>query len=341
VKPGEKYIFYLHGAIIESQGINAVSPYWGRYEYKAILDTLRSYGFNVISEARPQNTDKLEYAGKVAKEIGALLASGVSPENIVVVGASAGGSIAVDISIRVKNSKIKYAVLGVCRWTNWKVYLRENKLCGNFLSIYESSDSYESCEGYFKAQDCMSGYKEIKLNMNNGHGFLYKPYREWVHPLVKWINGQEDDIAEIPQENVDYDSNEKVEGDDIKNQFDSTTVNGDKIIIDHATGLTWQHAGSDTEMTFKETKQFVNDLNARGFAGHNDWRLPALQEALSLMEARKNESGLYIDPIFDNKQRWIWTAGKDSASQVPLVNFLYGFSGSFHPDYTLYVRCVR
>jgi serine/threonine-protein kinase len=94
-------------------------------------------------------------------------------------------------------------------------------------------------------------------------------------------------------------------------------------------------------MVFDEAKQFVNDLNARGFADHNDWRLPTLQEALSLVEARKYESGLYIDPIFDNKQQWIWTADEESASQVRLVNFLFGFSGSFHPDYTIYVRCVR
>jgi hypothetical protein len=341
VKPGEKYVFYLHGAIIESQGKNAVSPYWGRYEYVAILDTLRSCGFNVISEARPQNTDKLEYANKIAKEISALLASGVSPEDIVVVGASAGGSIAVDISIKVKNSKIKYAVLGVCRWASWKAYLHENELCGNLLSIYEGSDSYGSCASYFDDQDCISGYKEIKLNMNNGHGFLYKPYREWVHPLVKWINGQEDDAKEMSQENNDYDSNRKAEDVGIKNQFDSTTIHGDKIVIDRAAGLMWQQAGSDTEMTFEETRQFVNDLNARRFAGYDGWRLPTLREALSLMEARKNESGLYIDPIFDNKQRWIWTADKESASQVWLVNFLYAFNGSFHPDYTIYVRCVR
>ncbi|MGH7452622.1 MAG: DUF1566 domain-containing protein, partial [bacterium] len=190
-------------------------------------------------------------------------------------------------------------------------------------------------------QDCISDYKEIKLNMNNGHGFLYKPYREWVHPLVKWINGQENHAKEIPQENDDYASNRKAEDGGIKNQFDSTTVHGDKIVIDHATGLMWQYAGSDTEMVFEEAKRFVNNLNVRGFAGHNDWRLPTLQEALSLIEARKNESGLYIDPIFYNKQRWIWTADKESASLMRLVNFLYGFSGSFHPDYTLYVRCVR
>jgi hypothetical protein len=215
VKRVEKYVFYLHGAIVQSQGIEAFSPYWGRYEYVAILDTLRSYGYKIISEARPQNTDELEYAGKVAKEISALLETGISPEDLVVVGASAGGSIAIDISIRVKNSKIKYAVLGVCRWASWKAYLHENELCGNFLTIYESSDSYGSCEGYFKDQDCISGYREIKLNMKNGHGFLYKPYREWVHPLVKWINGQQEDVEEMSQEKDDHDSYRKAESDNI------------------------------------------------------------------------------------------------------------------------------
>ncbi|MCH8957130.1 alpha/beta hydrolase [candidate division KSB1 bacterium] len=189
VKKSEKYLFYLHGGIIQAQGIDAISPYWGRYEYTSILDTLSSYGFNVISEARPKDTDESEYADKIAKEIDTLLNSGVAPEDIIVVGASAGGSITIDISIRVKNGKIKYAVLGVCRWASWKAYLNENELCGNFLSIYESSDTYGSCESYFKDQPCKSDYKEIKLNMGNGHGFIFRPYQEWVHPLVKWING--------------------------------------------------------------------------------------------------------------------------------------------------------
>ncbi|MFQ5708631.1 MAG: hypothetical protein ACE5HO_14340 [bacterium] len=194
VKEDERYLFYLHGGIIQSQGINAVSPYWGRYEYTSILDTLRSYGYHVISDARPKDTDLLQYAAKVSKEIGTLLKSGVTPENIIVVGASMGAGITIDISIRVKNSKIKYAVLGICREASWKSYLEhysdnEIELCGDFLSIYETSDSYGSCESYFKDRHCISGFKEIKLNMNNGHGFLYKPYKEWVHPLVKWING--------------------------------------------------------------------------------------------------------------------------------------------------------
>lgn len=194
VKQGQKYLFYLHGGIIQSRGIDAVSPYWGRYEYTAILDTLRAFGFEVISEARPRDSDLAQYARKVSAEIDSLLDSGVSAEKIIVVGASMGAGIALDVAIRTRNSKIKYAVLGICREGSWQAYLAhyskdEIRLCGNFLSIYESSDSYGSCESYFKGQPCLSGFKEVRLNLNKGHGFLYKPYKEWVHPLVEWING--------------------------------------------------------------------------------------------------------------------------------------------------------
>ena len=47
------HLFYLHGGIVQEQGVNAVSEYYGKYEYLAILDSLSRRGFYVISEARP------------------------------------------------------------------------------------------------------------------------------------------------------------------------------------------------------------------------------------------------------------------------------------------------
>jgi hypothetical protein len=35
-------------------------------------------------------------------------------------------------------------------------------------------------------RNCDAGFEEIVLEMGNGHGFLYKPYEDWVGPLVKW-----------------------------------------------------------------------------------------------------------------------------------------------------------
>jgi hypothetical protein len=54
---------------------------------------------------------------------------------------------------------------------------------------------------------------------------------------------------------------------------------------------------------------YVGTLNANKFAGFSDWRPPTLEEAMSLMEPEANkENDRYIDPIFERKQSWIWTA---------------------------------
>ena len=50
--PASRYLFYLHGRIVEDQGVNAVSPEYGRYRYSTILQRLAGHGFVVVSEAR-------------------------------------------------------------------------------------------------------------------------------------------------------------------------------------------------------------------------------------------------------------------------------------------------
>ena len=85
------------------------------------------------------------------------------------------------------NKNIKYAILGMCSPDTYKSY-KGRELCGNFLSIYEASDPHGSCLKLFEDKHCITGIKEIKLNMNNSHAFLYKPYKEWVYPLANWIN---------------------------------------------------------------------------------------------------------------------------------------------------------
>ena len=180
------YLFYLHGQITIEKG-RGISQYFGVYEYQSILDTFSSYGYKVISEPRPMSADEGEWAGKISRQIDTLLKAGVNPAKISVVGASAGAYITIDVALRVKNKNIKYAILGMCWPDTYKSY-EGKELCGNFLSIYESSDPHGSCLKLFEDKHCKTGIQEIKLNMNNSHAFLYKPYKEWIYPLVDWVN---------------------------------------------------------------------------------------------------------------------------------------------------------
>lgn len=182
------YLFYLHGGIVQEQGANAVSKDFGRYEYHAILDSFKSQGFQVISEVRPRGTQEISYAKKVCRQIDSLLLKGISPKNIVVVGASQGGFITIEIAHLMKNNEIGYVILGVCNEYNVKYYKNIRKqLCGNFLSIFESSDNKRSCRELLGDSDCKSRFSEINLTMGNGHGFIFKPYDEWMKPISVWI----------------------------------------------------------------------------------------------------------------------------------------------------------
>jgi hypothetical protein len=129
-------------------------------------------------------------------------------------------------------------------------------------------------------------------------------------------------------------------GKGIANEFvPRSTRNGD-IIIDHATGLMWQQGGSEDYMIYADAQKYIDDLNRKRFAGYDDWRLPTLEEAMSLMQPQK-QGDLYIDAKFDQEQFWIWTADRYSASRAWVVGFNPGRCDLFHVDYSLGVRAVR
>jgi len=82
-------------------------------------------------------------------------------------------------------------------------------------------------------------------------------------------------------------------------------------------------------------------LNSEKHGGYDDWRLPTLEEATSLMEAKKH-GDLYLDPVFNHKQRWIWTADRYSASAAWVVGFRSGGGCYFdRVDSNGSVRAVR
>ena len=123
------------------------------------------------------------------------------------------------------------------------------------------------------------------------------------------------------------------------NVYKSTA--NDSIIVDQITGLFWQRSGSDEGMNYDQVEQYIRDLNKKRFGGFGDWRLPTLEEAMSLMEPERKNGGLHIDPIFDSKQRWIWTSDKYSTGAAWVVSFYVGYCYFLDVPYVIHVRAVR
>lgn len=130
---------------------------------------------------------------------------------------------------------------------------------------------------------------------------------------------------------------------DFANEYEVKTIRGDKIVLDHATGLMWHQSGSEAYMKYDKVKQWIDELNRRGYAGYSDWRLPTLEEGASLIERSKMNGDLYIDPKFSAEQRWIWTTdpATDLSGRVWIIYFPYGYVGRYGVDANYDVRLVR
>ena len=151
-------------------------------------------------------------------------------------------------------------------------------------------------------------------------------------------NLQEHECSDILQKYGLFDTIYNKNGRGIKHLYEVKEIAGQKIVIDYTTGLMWQQAGSHEHMMFQDAKEYVAQLNSKGFAGYSDWRFPNLEEAMSLMEPEKNSDGFYIDSIFDQRQGWLWTSDLYSASRAWVVDFSCGSCG----DVVFYdFFCVR
>lgn len=84
--------------------------------------------------------------------------------------------------------------------------------------------------------------------------------------------------------------------------------NGDNLTVtDLATGLVWLRSGSD-HGSRRKLLNWINAINKKGLAGFADWRLPTVEEGMTLLRPNRNEKGFYVDPCFTPEQGYIFTS---------------------------------
>jgi hypothetical protein len=86
-------------------------------------------------------------------------------------------------------------------------------------------------------------------------------------------------------------------------------------------------------MDFQSAQYYIQKLNSERFKGYNNWRLPTLEEAMSLVEPeeikRKGKGffapklKLHIHHLFGDQYEF-WTGDKKDNSMPWRVEFFYG-----------------
>lgn len=183
--PRDRIVIYLHGAILESQGPAAHDARYGDYEWAGIVHALGATGATVKADLRPVGTEVSVWADRVVGDVRAMLAMGIQPSAITVIGASKGAVIASLVSTRLRVRGVRYVLMGNCN--QWLLNTWRPRLTGEVLSIYETSDRIGgSCKALAAQSPKVARFSEIRLSTGLGHGFLYRPLPAWVEPAAKW-----------------------------------------------------------------------------------------------------------------------------------------------------------
>jgi len=186
----DRFIIFLHNRFLEEHELEASHSEFGRTEYKEILSRFEDSGFKVISEKRNGNVNAREYALDVVNQIDSLISNGTDPGKITVVGTSKGGYIAQYASTLANNPHLNFVFVASFRSRDLEE-IPEINFCGNILTIYESTDPFGvSAVKRKENSNCkIKNFKEVQLNTGLGHGFLFKPLKIWLDPIIKWANG--------------------------------------------------------------------------------------------------------------------------------------------------------
>ena len=100
-------------------------------------------------------------------------------------------------------------------------------------------------------------------------------------------------------------------------------LHGQHIIVDLITGLMWQRVGLEIT-SIRSMKKKIDELNLEGLHGYNDWRLPSVEEAMSLMEASPNDKDIHLNPNFSREQPFVFTSAQRTPSGYWFVDYKHG-----------------
>ena len=122
----------------------------------------------------------------------------------------------------------------------------------------------------------------------------------------------------------------------------ATRVIGETVVVeDEATGLMWEKGGSGRPILGEAKGEYVRAVNDRAPGGFRDWRLPTLEEAMSLM-SRQQEDKFHIDPIFERGPApFTWTSDQRNEERGWVVYYLDGTYASERHQYNAPIRLVR
>lgn len=105
---------------------------------------------------------------------------------------------------------------------------------------------------------------------------------------------------------------------DFEDNFDGT-------IQDRATGLMWEKHGSRYPLTWEHGMDHVERLNAQRYGNRTDWRLPTIDELVTLFTGRTEPGDFCQQSVFDPRKARLWSCDTKAFTAAWYVDAELGF----------------
>ena len=126
--------------------------------------------------------------------------------------------------------------------------------------------------------------------------------------------------------------------------------NEDGTIYDSQTSLTWMSNDSrinlDKEISWNEAEKYAADTNEKKVGGYDDWRIPSVQEALTLFDKNKlnkdfKGSDIHLDSIFPpGAGNTTWTS-ETRGREAQIIFYINGLPYWYEKDDKTISHAVR
>lgn len=109
-------------------------------------------------------------------------------------------------------------------------------------------------------------------------------------------------------------------------------VAGPLVAFDQKSGLFWQRRGSGFTLDWQQAGEYVSQLNSTSWQGRNSWRLPTLEEAITILNPPQHGAPCSSWPLFDSTIHWLWTSDHCTKKQAWMVDVVESFFDRLDKD---------
>ncbi len=235
--------------------------------------------------------------------------------------------------------------------------LKDNNLAGTFKSELENNTSIDTLDKLFDLATSSFDKADMDINLRGNLKAMIPAIKD-INSSVIGANELEDELKTYKiivsnhykdpsflatlktGQTTSYYAND--DGDLQRGEARSYTRDDAKeVVVDNVTNLMWQD-NNDSKTVTKNWSDAVNYCEELSLGGYSDWRLPSIDELMSITDKERYSSS--IDSTFQNvvsDDYWSSTTGASYTSVAWLVYFNGGYDNWYNKSYTYYVRCVR